>query len=93
MCLPTPGLRLLLGEQLHAAHDDEGPVRQLCGAEDDRRGRARAAQDPHAQGKKESCGKKQSFILLSPCRALSVFYQQGNQTVRQTKPNSLLSTR
>lgn len=31
-------------------HHDEGPVRQLCGAEDDRRGRAHTAQDRHAQG-------------------------------------------
>lgn len=37
-------------------HHDEGPVRQLRGAENDRRGRADPAEDRNAQGKRESEG-------------------------------------
>ena len=36
-------------QRQRAARHDEGPVRQLRGAEDDRRGRAHAAQGAHAQ--------------------------------------------
>ena len=32
------------------AHDDEGPVRKLRRAENDRRRRAKSAEDPDAQG-------------------------------------------
>ena len=43
------GVRRQRHRQLFSVHHDEGPVRQLRGAEDDRRGRAGSAQDTHAQ--------------------------------------------
>ena len=41
--------RKLRQPELAAAHHDEGPVRQLRGPEDDRRGGDQPAQDPDAQ--------------------------------------------